>query len=201
MKKVSLSGSVRKSVGKKDAKLMRREGFVPGVVYGNNEQTHFSLKETDLNKVVFTPNTYIIDLNIEGKNIQSYIKEIQVHPVTDRVLHVDFQEIVEGKEVKINIPIILTGLAKGVQNGGKLIQNFRSLTALALVDKLPDTIEIDVTALKIGGKVRVNEIEIDGVSFLNPEGAVVAAVQMARGASEDDDEEEVAATEEATEEA
>ncbi len=199
MKKVSLSGSVRKSVGKKDAKLMRREGLVPCVVYGNKEQIHFSVKEANVNKVVFTPNTYIIDLDVEGKKALAFIKEIQVHPVTDKVLHVDFQEVVEGKEVKINIPVILTGLAKGVQNGGKLIQNFRSLTALALVDKLPDTIEIDVTALKIGGKIRVNEIEIDGVSFLNPEGAVVAAVQMARGASEDDEEETEEVAEEAAE--
>jgi len=197
MKNVSLSGSIRENVGKKDAKLMRREGFVPSVVYGNKEQVHLSIKESAVNKVVFTPNTYIIELDVNGKKTQTYLKDVQIHPVTERVLHVDFQEIVEGKEVKINIPVILTGLAKGVQNGGKLIQNFRALTALALVDKLPDTIEIDVTALKIGGKIRVNEIEIDGVSFLNPEEAVVAAVQMARGASKDEEEE----TEEVAEEA
>ncbi len=156
------------------------------------------MKEVELNKVIYTPNTYIIDLDVDGKKIKSFIKDVQVHPVTDRVIHADFQEIVEGKEIKINIPVNLTGLSVGVKNGGKLRQNFRSLTALALVDKLPDTVEIDVTDLKIGGKIRVKDIDIDGVSFLNPEGAVVAAVQMARGASTDDAETEAEAeTEEA----
>lgn len=183
MKKVSLSGSVRKNVGKKDAKLMRREGLVPSVVYGSKEQIHFSVKENDINKVVFTPNVYMIDLDIDGKKAQAILKDVQVHPVTERVLHADFQEVVEGKKVKVNIPITVSGLAIGVKNGGKLVQNFRSLTAEALADDLPDTIDIDVTNVKIGGKVRVSEVGSEGVSFLNPESAVVVAVQMARGAT------------------
>jgi large subunit ribosomal protein L25 len=189
MKKVSLSGSVRKNVGKKDAKLMRREGLVPSVVYGSKEQIHFSVKENDINKVVFTPNVYMIDLDIDGKKAQAILKDVQVHPVTERVLHADFQEVVEGKKVKVNIPITVSGLAIGVKNGGKLVQNFRSLTAEALADDLPDTIDIDVTNVKIGGKVRVSEVGSEGVSFLNPESAVVVAVQMARGATKPGEEE------------
>ncbi len=190
MKKVSLSGSVRKNVGKKDAKLMRREGLVPSVVYGSKEQIHFSVKENDINKVVFTPNVYIIDLDVDGKKAQAILKDVQVHPVTEKVLHADFQEVVEGKKVKVNIPVNVTGLAIGVKNGGKLVQNFRSLTAEALADDLPDTIDIDVTDVKIGGKVRVSEVGTEGVSFLNPESAVVVAVQMARGATKPGEEEE-----------
>lgn len=199
MKKVSLSGSVRKNVGKKDAKLMRREGFVPGVLYGNKEQVHFAIKENDINKIVFTPNVYIIDLDVDGNKVQAILKDVQIHPTSDRVLHADFQEILDGKKVKVNIPVKISGLAAGVRNGGKLVQNFRTLTAEALADHLPDAIDIDVTALKIGGKTRVSEIEIEGVSFLNPESAVVVAVQMARGASlnADDEEEEEAAEAEA----
>jgi len=190
MKKVSLSGSVRKNVGKKDAKLIRREGLVPAVLYGNKEQTHFALKEVDIKKLVFTPNVYIVELDIDGKKADGIIKEVQMHPVTDRILHVDFQEVVDGKEVKIEIPVNITGLSVGVKNGGKLRQNFRKLKAVALVDKLPDTIDVDVTNLKIGGKIRVGDIDIEGVSFLNPESAVVVAVQMARGAKVVTDEEE-----------
>ncbi len=190
MKKVSLSGSVRKNVGKKDAKLMRREGLVPSVVYGSKEQIHFSVKENDINKIVFTPNVYMIDLDVDGKKAQAILKDVQVHPVTERVLHADFQEVVEGKKVKVNIPVNVTGLAIGVKNGGKLVQNFRSLTAEALADDLPDTIDIDVTDVKIGGKVRVSEVGTEGVSFLNPESAVVVAVQMARGATKPGEEED-----------
>lgn len=197
MKKVSLSGSIRKNVGKKDAKLMRREGFVPGVLYGNKEQVHFAIKENDLNKIVFTPNVYLIDIDVDGKKAQAYLKDVQIHPVSEKVLHADFQEVVEGKKVKINIPIKVSGLAIGVKNGGKLVQNFRTLTAEALAENLPDTINIDVTKLKIGGKTRVSEVAIEGVSFLNPESAVVVAVQMARGATTDSEEDEAEAVVEA----
>lgn len=197
MKKVSLSGSIRKNVGKKDAKLMRREGFVPGVLYGNKEQVHFAIKENDLNKIVFTPNVYLIDIDVDGKKAQAYLKDVQIHPVSEKVLHADFQEVVEGKKVKINIPIKVSGLAIGVKNGGKLVQNFRTLTAEALAENLPDTINIDVTKLKIGAKTRVSEVAIEGVSFLNPESAVVVAVQMARGATTDSEEDEAEAVVEA----
>lgn len=195
MEKVSLSGSVRKNVGKKDAKLMRREGLIPCVVYGNKEQVHFSVKENDIKKIVFTPNVYLIDLDVDGKKVQAILKDVQIHPVTDRVLHADFQEVVEGKKVKVDIPIHIKGLSIGVKNGGKLVQNFRKLTAEALADNLPDVVDIDVTDVKIGGKIRVGEIDIQEVSFLNPEAAVVVAVQMARGAkgNEDEVEAEVAA--------
>lgn len=199
MKKVSLSGSVRKNVGKKDAKLMRREGFVPSVLYGNKEQVHFSIKENDLNKIVFTPNVYLIDVDVDGKKVQAILKDVQIHPVTERVLHADFQEVIEGKKVKINIPIAISGLSMGVKNGGKLVQNFRTLTAEALAENLPDTVNIDVTDLKIGGKTRVGELGIEGVSFLNPESAVVVAVQMARGATVEDEEEGAEAAEPAVE--
>ena len=195
MKKVSLSGSVRKNVGKKDAKLMRREGLIPGVLYGNKEQVHFSIKENDLKKIVFTPNVYLIDVDVDGKKTEAILKDVQIHPVTERVLHADFQEIVAGKKVKVNIPIAVSGLSVGVKNGGKLVQNFRTLTAEALAENLPDTINIDVTDLKIGDKTRVGELGIEGVSFLNPEGAVVVAVQMARGATLDSEEDEATTAE------
>ncbi len=189
MKKVSLSGSKRKSVGKKDAKLLRREGQIPAVLYGNKEQVHFSVDEIALKKLVYTPNVYIFELDIDGTKVPAVMKEVQIHPVTDRTVHVDFQEVVDGKPVKIEIPIKLTGLSEGVKSGGKLMQHFRKLKVEALVENLPDTVEIDITEVGIGDKIRVGDVDINGVKLLNPESAVIIAVQMARGAKKTVEEE------------
>ena len=190
MKEVSLSGSIRKSVGKKDAKAVRNAGNVPCIVYGKGEQIGVSIKHTDLEKVIFTPNVYILNIDVEGKAVKAIIQEIQFHPVTDRILHVDFLELQDDKKVKIDIPVRTTGRAIGVLNGGKLQKVFRKLKVYAYPSDLPDTIEVDISELRIGGMVRVGELATDKLEMLNPANAVVVGVKMARGAVADEEEEE-----------
>ena len=190
MKEVSLSGSLRSNVGKKDAKAVRNSGFVPCVVYGTGKQTHFSVKHTDLQKIMFSPNVYIININVEGTKIKAIIQDSQQHPVTDKILHVDFLELQDGKLVKIDIPVTLSGRSIGVMNGGRLQQVFRKLTILGYPKNIPDTIDVDISDLKIGTSVRVKELENDSISILNAANAVVVSVKMSRGALDDEEEEE-----------
>jgi large subunit ribosomal protein L25 len=195
MKQVSLSGSLRENVGKKDAKAVRNANRVPCVVYGSGSQTHFSVKHTDIQKLVYTPNVNIIEIDVDGKKVKTIIQAIQHHPVTDNVHHVDFIELKDDKKVKVNIPVRLEGRAAGVLNGGKLSQVFRTLKVYALPGELPDAITVDVTPLKIGTSVRVSDLNTDKLEILNAQNAVVCSVKMARGASEEDEEEAAAAAE------
>jgi large subunit ribosomal protein L25 len=192
MKEVSLSGAHRTHVGKKDAKAVRKEGRVPCVIYGSGEQHHFSVKHVDMEKLIYTPNVYMINLDIEGKAVKSIIQDIQYHPVTDRIVHVDFIELADDKKVKMNIPVNLVGRAPGVLSGGKLQQIYRKLKVVGYPKDMPDTIEVDINALKIGMAVRVRDISVDGIELLNAPSAVVCSVKMARGAvnADDDDDEE-----------
>ena len=199
MKTVSLSGSSRENVGKKDATLLRREGKIPSVLYGGKEQVHFHISENDAKKIIFTPNVYVVKLEVNGSKVNAIIKDVQLHSVTDRVIHIDFLEIMDGAAVKIKIPVKTTGFSIGVRNGGKLSQNFRSLLVEGKVADLPDTIEVDITAVKIGHKIRVSEMNVPGLRFLDPAGAVVLGVAMSRGASMVEEEEEEEAVEEGVE--
>jgi large subunit ribosomal protein L25 len=199
MKTVSLSGSSRENVGKKDATLLRREGKIPSVLYGGKEQVHFHISENDAKKIIFTPNVYVVELEVNGSKVNAIIKDVQLHSVTDRVIHIDFLEIMDGAAVKIKIPVKTTGFSIGVRNGGKLSQNFRSLLVEGKVADLPDTIEVDITAVKIGHKIRVSEMNVPGLRFLDPAGAVVLGVAMSRGASMVEEEEEEEAVEEGVE--
>jgi large subunit ribosomal protein L25 len=199
MKKVSLSGSPREGVGKKDAKLLRREGRVPAVIYGGKDQTHFHMSENDAKKLVYTPDVFVIELDVNGNKIQTIVQEVQMHPVTDRIIHIDFLEVSDDKPAKVQLPITLSGFSIGVRNGGKLRQNFRRVTAVGLLNDIPEAVNVDITNLKIGDKVRVSQLDVPKVSFTDPAGAVVVAINMARGAALD--EEGAEAAEEATEEA
>ncbi|MFT7155155.1 MAG: large subunit ribosomal protein L25 [Parvicella sp.] len=199
MKKVSLSGSPREGVGKKDAKLLRREGRVPAVIYGGKDQTHFHMSENDAKKLVYTPDVFVIELDVNGNKIQTIVQEVQMHPVTDRIIHIDFLEVSDDKPAKVKLPITLSGFSIGVRNGGKLRQNFRRVTAVGLLNDIPEAVNVDITNLKIGDKVRVSQLDVPKVSFTDPAGAVVVAINMARGAALD--EEGAEAAEEATEEA
>ncbi len=189
MKKVSLSGSPRENVGKKDAANLRKEGRVPAVLYGGGEQTHFHIDENDAKKLYYTPNVYVINIEIDGKATLAIIQEVQLHPVTDRVIHVDFLEVFEDKPVKVKLPVKLTGFSIGVRNGGKLRQHFRKVTAVGLLKDLPEEVQLDITSMRIGHKKRISDLSVDGVQFVDATSAVVVAVQMSRGAALDDEEE------------
>jgi large subunit ribosomal protein L25 len=197
MKTAHLSGSLRANVGKKDAAALRNAGLVPCVLYGQGEQTHFAVKRTEIDKIVFSPEVYQVALDIEGKKAVGIIRELQQHPTKDTIQHVDFYELNDAKEVRVKLPVRITGSSRGVMAGGKLMTVFRQLQVVGLPSALPDAITLDITKLRIGQSIRVNSIEIPGVKFLDPANAVVVAVKMARGAVKgadagDDDEEEEA---------
>ncbi|MAW84647.1 50S ribosomal protein L25/general stress protein Ctc [Bacteroidota bacterium] len=190
MKTVSLSGSPRVSVGKKGATSLRNEGRIPSVVYGGKDQIHFSILENEAKKLVFTPNVYLIELDIDGKKSKVILQETQIHPVTDRILHLDFLEIFDDAPFKLSLPVRLEGFSRGVRNGGKLTQNFRKLRVFGLAKDMPDAVSIDISPIKIGDKVRVTDLNVSGLNFLDPKNAVVVGVQTARVIIEEEEEEE-----------
>jgi large subunit ribosomal protein L25 len=193
MKKAQLSGSLRSNVGKKDAASLRLAGMVPCVIYGQGTQTHFAVKRTELDKVVYSPEVFQVELDLDGKKMTGIIQELQQHPTKDTIQHVDFLELNDNKTVRVKLPVRLTGSARGVLAGGKLMTVFRNLQCVGLPGDLPDAITLDIAKLKIGMSIRVKNIEIPGVTILDPANAVVVSVKMARGAvkgADDDDEEE-----------
>lgn len=193
MKSITINGSKRESVGKKSTKALRNAGEVPCVLYGGDQPVHFSATELAFSKLVYTPNahTVVIVLN-NGDKFDAVLQDIQFHPVTDRILHVDFYQLFEDKEIAMNIPVRLNGNSKGVKNGGVLRKNNRKLRVKALPTNLPDTIEIDITPLKIGDKVNVGDLDQEKYRFLHSDNTVVCQVKTARTAvvdEEDEDEE------------
>ena len=190
MKVVQLSGSPRANVGKKDAKAVRNAGNVPCVLYGTGEQTHFSVRSVDVEKIIFSPDVYKVEIDIDGKKVVTLIQELQMHPVTDKPVHIDFLELTDGKAVKVGIPVQTVGRSKGVLNGGRLLQVFRRLDVVGLPKDLPDAIQLDISPLRIGMAIRVRDIEIPGVKLLNDPSAVVVSVKMARNAVDIDEETE-----------
>lgn len=193
MKSVSMSGAQRAHVGKKDAKKHRREGKVPCVIYGGKEQIHFTLEEKDFSRIIFTPEVYIIDLNIDGKEMQAILQDVQYHPVTDEVLHADFLEVLEGKPVIIGVPVKITGNAPGVLKGGRLLKKIRKLKVKGLIEDLPEDITINVDNLDLGDSVRVKDITIKNLEFLDTANAEIVGVKTARTVELTPEEEEAEA--------
>ena len=201
MKTVSLSGSSRENVGSKGAKALRAEGRVPGVIYGKEGNIHFHVKETELDKHVFTPEVNFINIDVDGKEYKTVIQELQFHPVTDRVLHFDLYAVSEDKDLTIELPLTVVGKSPGVIAGGKLRQNYRKIKVKGLPGDLPEVITISIDGLKIGQSIRLGEINIPGVTCLGDMRDVVIAVKTARNVVVEDEIEEGAETEEAAEEA
>jgi large subunit ribosomal protein L25 len=180
MKTVSLSGSLRENVGKKDAKKHRKEGNIPCVMYGGKEQIHFVANDKAFRKLIFTPEVYIINLDIAGKNFNTIIQDVQYHPVTDNILHIDFLEIQPEKPVSIGVPVRVTGTAPGVLKGGKLILKTRKLKIQALMQHLPDEIVVSIDPLDIGDSVKVKDLSIEHISFMDSPNTVIVGVRTAR---------------------
>ena len=180
MKTVSLSGSLRGSVGKKDAKLQRRVGKIPCVMYGGKEQIHFVADEKSFSKILFTPEVYMIKIAIDGKEYDTIYQEIQFHPVTDKLLHVDFLQLIPDKPVVIAIPVKSEGVSPGVLKGGRLEKKLRKVKIKALANDLPDFIMINISSMDIGDSVKISDLKIEGVTFLDAPNNVVIAVRTAR---------------------
>ncbi|NJX16048.1 50S ribosomal protein L25/general stress protein Ctc [Tamlana crocina] len=202
MKSITINGSQRESVGKKATKALRNAGQVPCVLYGGDKPVHFSAPELAFSKLVYTANAHTVVIELDnGTTLNAVLQDIQFHPVTDRILHVDFYQLFEDKEIALNIPVNLVGNSRGVKNGGVLRRNNRKLRVKALPANLPDFIEIDITPLKIGDKVYVGELPKEGYHFLHTDNTVVCQIKTSRTAiaDEDEDEEEGAEAEAAAE--
>lgn len=180
MKSVSISGSPRANVGKKDATVLRNAKAVPCVLYGGKEQVHFSANFADFRDLLYTPHVNTVNLDIDGKKYHAIVQEAQYHRVNDSLLHVDFLEIVAGKPVVMNIPVKTTGVSPGVRAGGKLNKKLKTLKVKGLVEKMPDTINIAIDGLEIGGNVRVSDLKMDGLTFLDASNVTVVSVQVTR---------------------
>ncbi|MEP1490010.1 MAG: 50S ribosomal protein L25/general stress protein Ctc [Algibacter sp.] len=190
MKSITINGSQRESVGKKATKALRNAGQVPCVVYGGDKPVHFSAKELAFSKLVYTPNAHTVVITLDsGEALEAVLQDIQFHPVTDRILHIDFYQLFEDKEIALNIPVNLLGNSKGVKNGGVLRRPYRKLRIKALPSNLPDSIEIDITDLKIGDKIAVSDLASDKYTILQADASVVVAVRTSRTAVEEDEEE------------
>lgn len=189
-------------MGKKSTKALRDAELVPCVVYGSNGTLNFSTEEKSFKNLVYTPEAHTVSIEVDGQTIPAVLQDIQFHPVTDRILHADFYQLSEDKAVIMEVPVRLTGRARGVVAGGALRQSFRKLKLKALPGDLPDEIVIDVTKLRIGNKFYVGDIKTNNFTFMHPDNAVVVAVKMSRTAmkggavaDDEDDEDEVPADE------
>lgn len=180
MKSVKLSGSLRTNVGKVDAKAIRLKGLVPCVIYGGTEQIHFQADERAFKPVIFTPNAHIVEIDLDGKVFKTVLQEAQYHKITDKLIHADFLQIVEGKPVTANIPVVLTGQSEGVKKGGKLVLKMRKLKVRGIAADLPDSIEVSISKLDIGNSVSVGDITIEGATLLNAKNVSVVSVTTTR---------------------
>ena len=187
MKEISVKGQKRAATGKKASKQLRKEGMVPCNIYGEKkgenglpEAFAFCASFAELRKAVYTPEVYVINLDIEGKTHKAVIKELQFHPTTDALLHADFYEVTESKPITIGIPVKLNGLAQGVRDGGRLSQAVRQLNVTAPYKQIPETLEIDVTNLKLGKAIKVAELSFDGLEIATPAQVVVCSVKATR---------------------
>ena len=201
MKSITIKGSKRESVGKVATKALRNADKVPCVLYGGENPLHFSANELDFSKLVYTPNAHTVVLDINGdQKINAILQDIQFHPVSDKILHVDFYQLSDDKEVNMEIPVIIQGSAPGVMlEGGTLVISKRKLKVRALPKNLPDFINVDISSLKLGNKITTAELESEDFTILHPDNTVVCKVRTSR-ASMNIEEEELEAEGEATEE-
>jgi len=182
MKSISIKCSKREVVGKKDAKRLRSEGLVPGVLYGGEEPIHFYAPEKEFKPIIYTPHVYLINLDIDGTVYQSIIQDKQFHPVEEQLLHVDFLRTSDDKMVKVEIPVKTEGFAKGIRKGGKLKLNLRTLKVKALVKYLPDVITINVDDLDLGQSYKVGSLVRENLEFLNAKAVPVVTIMITRAA-------------------
>ena len=193
MKSITIKGSKRESVGKVSTKALRNADKVPCVLYGSENPLHFSANELDFSKLVYTSNAHTVVLDIEGGGkINAILQDIQFHPVSDKILHIDFYQLSDDKEVNMEIPVIIKGTAPGVMlEGGTLVVNKRKLKVRALPNNLPDSIMVDVSELNLGNKISVNELESRDFTILHPENTVICKVRTSRASMSIEEEEEL----------
>lgn len=202
MKEIALNGQFRQETGKKASRDLRRQGLIPCVIYGVKKDENglpvaqsFVVSDKELAKLLYTPNVYIVNLNLEGTPVKAILKALQNDFVTDRPLHVDFYEITDEKPIVMEVPVKLNGLAEGVKAGGKLTASVRKLKVRALYTNLPDVLDIDVTNLGLGKSIKVSELSFENLELVTPKEVVVCSVRMTRAARSASEGEEAAAEE------
>jgi large subunit ribosomal protein L25 len=185
MKSIAITGTRRAADSKQETKRLRAEGKVPCVLYGGKEQLHFSAPALSFKNLVYTPEVFLVDLNIDGSSHRAVMREVQFNPVTDRLNHIDFLEVSEDKKVTMEIPVKLKGASKGVREGGQLLFKMRKLKISALPKDLPEYVEIIIDDMEIGDTVRVRDMKREGVDFLDIPAAAIVAVKTARAVVEE----------------
>ena len=185
MKTLAINVQEREKVGKKNTRALRNQGNVPCVLYGGEKQVTFYAHENDFRKLVYTRNTFVVELNISGRVTKAIMQDIQFHPVTDKILHIDFLEVFDDKPVTVSLPVILEGIAKGVKNGGNLLFRRPKIITKGLVSNLPEAIKLNIEDLSIGMFIYIKDINIQGCEFLAPPNSVVVGVKTARTAIEE----------------
>ena len=187
MKEIELKGTKRTETGKKATKLLRKEGLVPCNVYGEKkgenglpEALSFAVSMRDLRKIVYTPHIYVVNLVIDGESHTAVMKELQFHPVTDQVLHVDFYEVNDQKPITIGIPVKLNGLAQGVRDGGRINLSIRKINVTAPYQVIPEHLDIDVTSLQLGKSIKVCDLSFEGLELATPADVIVCSVKATR---------------------
>ena len=195
MKSVEIQGNLRTEVGSKFAKAERKAGNVPCVVYGGEAPIHFSAPALAFRGLVYTAEAKTAKITVGDTTVDAVIQDMQFHPVTDQLMHIDFIQLVDGKAVTMNIPVVLNGQARGVLNGGKLKTILRQLSIRAIPGQFPESIDLDITDLGIGKSIRVSDVSSEGFEILNADTAVIVTVKKARGAVDEDEEQEEEGTE------
>ena len=187
MKEINVTGQKRTDLGKKASKLARKEGLIPCNIYGEKKDENgapvamsFVCPMSELRKVVYTPHIYVVNLNIDGEEHKAVMKELQFHPVTDALLHVDFYEVNEDKPITIGIPVKLNGLAQGVRDGGRINLSIRKINVTAPYKAIPEHLDIDVTNLQLGKSIKVGELSFEGLTLATPAEVVVCSVKATR---------------------
>lgn len=198
MKTFALGASVRET-NKIANRALRNQGKVPCVLYGGEKQVYFSATENDLNKLVNTPDVYLLNIDINGESFKAILQDIQFHPLSDKIIHIDFLQVFDEKEVTVNIPINFIGTPIGVRNGGNLLVRKRAIKTRAIPANLPDAIDINIEELKIGNFLYIGDIRDERYTFLAGDKSVIVGVKTARGAVEDEEEEEEGTEESAAE--
>ena len=182
MEKFQINATKRADFGKKGAKQIRREGGIPCTIYGKGETVHFSVDIKDVKTLIYTPNAFAVEINIDGQVEFGVMREVQFHPVKEEILHIDFFHIVEGKPVTIDIPVRLEGNPEGVKMGGKLSLSKRKITVSATIENLPNELVVDVTEVQLGKSIFVGDLSFENLTLLTPATTAVCAVRMTRAA-------------------
>lgn len=185
METVKFTANRRENTGTKFAKIDRKNGFIPCVIYGGKENVHFTAKGVDVRDVVYTSLLKKAEIEIDGTTYTAIMKDVHFHPVTDQVSHIDFQELVPGKKIATQIPVTLTGVAEGVKIGGKQHAKMRAINVKALPEALVGSVSVDTSTLNIGQSIRVRDLQIEGIEFLDTPANPIVSVAMARGVDKD----------------